>query len=284
MTRLRAKNIRHITSTLSHYDLQLVKKTGATLRQIACRAIGIDEQEVCRTQSHFRVSIIPITSGQGMIKGFASAVKGIANHLGFPSSITRKTDVSGLGEAFEKGGNILLLADDHSFLAIHPVRRRVVDNAEATGKGFATALEMMTKGLREKEVLLIGAGRVGQSAAQSMAGMGAHLTVYDVDKDRSENLARRIRALLKVGVRVENDVEEALVRHRIYFDASPSPQFIHSKHITPDTYVAAPGVPLGLSPSARDKASDRLLHDPLQIGVATMILDAVYGNQEKVLP
>jgi len=284
MTRLRARDIHHITSTLGHYDLQLLKKTGGTLSQIACRAIDIDEQEVYRTQSQFRVSVIPITSGQGIIEGFASAVKGIAKHLGFPSSITRKTDVSGLGEAFEKGGNIILLADDHSFLAINPARRRVVDNAEATGKGFATALEMMTKGLRGKEVLLIGAGQVGQSAAQSMVRMGAHLTVYDVDRGRSENLARKIRALLKVGVKVENDVEEALIRHRIYFDASPSPQFIHSKHITPDTYVAAPGVPLGLSPSARDKASDRLLHDPLQIGVATMILDAVYGNQEKILP
>ncbi len=276
MTRLRAKDIRNITTTLNDYDLQLVKKTGGTLRQIACRTVGIEEEKVCRIQDNFRISVIPISSGQGIIEGFALAVDSIARHLGFPSSITKKTDVSGLGEAFEKGANVIMVADDHSFLAINPALRKVVDNAEATGKGFATGLEMMTKGLWGKKVLLIGAGRVGKSAALSMVRMGAHLTVYDIDRGRSENLAREIRDILKNEVKVETDVEEALLQHRIYFDASPSPKFIHSKHITPDTSVAAPGVPLGLSPGAQEKASDRLLHDPLQIGVATMIMDAVW--------
>ncbi len=284
MTRLRAKDIRNITATLKDYDLQLVKKTGGTLRQIACRAAGIDEEEVCRIQDNFKISIIPITSGQGIIEGFALAVESIARHLGFPSSITQKTDISGLEEAFQTGAEMIMMADDHSFLIINLAPRKVVDNAEATGKGFATALEMMTKGLWGKEVLLIGAGQVGRSAALSMVRMGAHLTIYDVDRNRSENLAREIKNLLKVSVKVENEMEEALLRHRIYFDASPSPKFIHTKHITSDTFVAAPGIPLGLSPAAREKASDRLLHDPLQIGVATMIMDAVYGSKEKVLP
>jgi len=284
VTRLRAKDIRNITTTLKEYDLQLIRKTGGTLKQIACRTVGIDEEEIYRIHDNPKISIVPITSGQGIIEGFALAVESIARHLGFPSSITQKTDVSGLGEAFQTGANMIMMADDHSFLIINLPLKKVVDNAEATGKGFATALEMMTKGLSGKEVLLIGAGQVGRSAALSMVGMGAHLTVYDIDMGRSENLARGIRDLLKDDVRVENDLEEALLRHRIYFDSSPSPKFIHTKHITSDTFVAAPGVPLGLSPAAREKASDRLLHDPLQIGVATMIMDAVYGSKEKVLP
>ena len=80
-----------------------------------------------------------------------------------------------------------------------------------------------------------------------MARMGAHLSVYDIDRGRSENLAREMRNILRDEVRVEIDVDEALHRHRIYFDASPAPKFILSKHITPETFVAAPGVPLGLS-------------------------------------
>ena len=284
MTRLRAKDIHNITTSLNDYDAQLVKKTGGTLRQIACLTVGIDEEEVRRSQDNFRVSVIPITSGQGIIDGFASVVESITRHLGFPSSATQKTDVSGLGEAFEKGANIIMLADDHSFLAINPGLGRVVDNAEATGKGFATALERMIRGLRGKEVLLIGAGRVGKSAALSMARMGAHLSVYDIDRGRSENLAGEMRNILRDEVRVEIDVDEALHRYRIYFDASPAPEFILSKHITPETFVAAPGVPLGLSPGARAKASDRLLHDPLQIGVATMIMEAAYGSKKEILP
>jgi len=34
-------------------------------------------------------------------------------------------------------------------------------------------------------------------------------------------------------------------------------------------------MPSGLSKNARVKISDRFLHDPLQIGVATMIVEAV---------
>jgi hypothetical protein len=34
-------------------------------------------------------------------------------------------------------------------------------------------------------------------------------------------------------------------------------------------------MPLGLSPAARKKVSRRLLHDPLQIGVATMGMAAL---------
>ena len=102
MTRLRAKDIRNITTALKDYDAQLVKKTGETLRQIACLAVGIDEEEVRRSQDNFRVSVIPITSGQGIIDGFASVVESITRHPGFPSSATQKTDVSGLGKPLKK--------------------------------------------------------------------------------------------------------------------------------------------------------------------------------------
>jgi hypothetical protein len=40
--------------------------------------------------------------------------------------------------------------------------------------------------------------------------------------------------------------------------------------ITARTYIAAPGVPLGLTAAAAVKAAPRLLHDRLQIGVAAM--------------
>jgi len=39
--------------------------------------------------------------------------------------------------------------------------------------------------------------------------------------------------------------------------------------------VAAPGMPLGLTAAAAEKTGLRLLHDPLQIGVATMAVEAL---------
>ena len=50
---------------------------------------------------------------------------------------------------------------------------------------------------------------------------------------------------------------------------------IEAKHIQPTTAIAAPGVPLGLSPEAQTRIESRLIHDPLQIGVATMMAFAV---------
>jgi pyrrolysine biosynthesis protein PylD len=55
---------------------------------------------------------------------------------------------------------------------------------------------------------------------------------------------------------------------------------IKAHHITSETYVSAPGVPLGLDKDARGKISDRLLHDPLQIGVATMVACALKAHME----
>jgi pyrrolysine biosynthesis protein PylD len=45
-----------------------------------------------------------------------------------------------------------------------------------------------------------------------------------------------------------------------------------------DTYISAPGMPTGLGAGALKKLSGRYLHDPLQIGVATMIVEAAGGS------
>ena len=282
--RLRTEDIRDIRRTLRTYDKQLLKITGGTLQDIACRAVGINSKQVRPSQDQRLVAVIPVTWGRGIIKGFAQAVEGIASHLGFPSFVTKETDVLGLGEAFERKASVILLSDDRSFLAICPRRGRVIENSDATGRGFATALTMMKKGLRGEAVLVVGTGHVGRSAAVALVEMGAHVSVYDVDQTSSRKLSNRIKKILKREVTIEEDLDDSLRRHRIYFDASPSPGFIHSKHITTDTFIAAPGIPLGISPEGQNKIKDRLLHDPLQIGVATMLMDALYGSKEKILP
>jgi len=66
-----------------------------------------------------------------------------------------------------------------------------------------------------------------------------------------------------------------LNRYTLYYDASPAPDIIHPEHIKPHTFVAACGIPLGLSDEARTLVEERLIHDPLQLGTAAMLAMAV---------
>ncbi len=60
-------------------------------------------------------------------------------------------------------------------------------------------------------------------------------------------------------------------------DATPVPNIISEDMITKDTFIAAPGIPLGLTKNARKKISpNQLIHDSLELGVATMALDAIF--------
>jgi pyrrolysine biosynthesis protein PylD len=63
--------------------------------------------------------------------------------------------------------------------------------------------------------------------------------------------------------------------HRLVVDATNAAEIIQAQDISPETYVAAPGMPLGLSRDALRKVSSRLLHDSLQIGVATMAFEVL---------
>jgi pyrrolysine biosynthesis protein PylD len=64
----------------------------------------------------------------------------------------------------------------------------------------------------------------------------------------------------------DSDVEADLI-----FDATNTGDHIHIDRITKSTLVAAPGMPCGITAAARRVLGNRLLHDPLHIGVATMV-------------
>jgi pyrrolysine biosynthesis protein PylD len=75
-------------------------------------------------------------------------------------------------------------------------------------------------------------------------------------------------------ITVERNLEEALSRYTVFFDASPAANIIQARHIKPETFIAAPGIPLGLSEEAYFLVKERLIHDVLEIGVATMFVHA----------
>lgn len=275
MTRLATDDVRSIPAELADYDSGLTAKTGCSLRGIACLAAGVQEEEIKDSLKNARIGVIPITGGKGVITGFCDAVAGIVAHMGCKTVITQATDVAGLAEAFEKRADIVMLADDHRFVALHTVSRPMIENAVATGMGFVAGLGLMTGDLKMKNVLVIGCGPVGRSATAELVAMRARISVYDSNSTRSLDLAEALKQSSNVTIQIVKDLDQALKSHKFIIDASPATDIIHARHIMADTYISAPGVPVGLDQDALLKIGNRLLHDPLQIGVATMTMLAL---------
>jgi pyrrolysine biosynthesis protein PylD len=99
--------------------------------------------------------------------------------------------------------------------------------------------------------------------------MGVSVTVCDIDIQIALTLQKEI-----ADVQIDDDWRLRQEKYQCIIDATPAVDLIDASLITPGTYVAVPGVPCGLSSDARKKLANRYLHDPLQIGVAAMVIDA----------
>ena len=201
MTRLASDDVKSISSELSAYDAELAARTGHSLRGIGCLAAGLPENKIKHHLKSTHIGVIPINAGEGVIAGFCNAVAGIVSHLGCKTFITRASDVAGLAEAIKEKTDIIMLADDHQFIALHAASGRLIENAAATGKGFATGMHLMAGELKKRNVLVIGCGPVGKSATEALLAMGACVSIYDINPARSSALSRGAREAGAVAVR-----------------------------------------------------------------------------------
>jgi pyrrolysine biosynthesis protein PylD len=275
MTRLTTDDIASISDELHAYDEELIAKTGRTLAGSACLAAGTTEAAIKKIAGKIRVGVVPITFGQGIIAGFGETLAGIVSHVGCQAFVTQQADVAGWAESFEKKADILMFADDDRFIAVDVASRQVVDNAVATAKGFVAGLDLMASGLKQKNVLVLGCGPVGSAAAQALIKQKSIVSVYDINSSCSENLVNKIKQKSEAEINILEGLDRALTDHQFIIDATPAAEFIQAHQISQQTYISAPGVPLGLDKAAQAKIAGRLLHDPLQIGVATMITFAL---------
>lgn len=273
MTRLVADDIRSIPSTIGLYDSELKKKTGSSLKEIAETAVGCPVGLF--SPGDVLVAVIPVTAGFGKIEGFPEAVNAIVNHLGFNSFITVSPDVKGLTEAYDSAAQVIMLADDHIFAAVNLKNRKVIDNGHATAKGYIAALKSMAGNLEGEKALIIGAGQVGGKAAEYLADLQVRMAVYDPDRSREKNLAERIKGQYDIPVLSGLNLTDAMKDCKIIFDASPAKAIIRESDLGADTLIIAPGMPLGLEEKVSEKVISRTIHDPLQIGVATMLYDCL---------
>ena len=274
MTRLEDRDIDHIARHLDEYDAHLKRMTGASLRQIACMAAGVDEALLVDLVDRVRIAAVPVSSGLGVIGGFCGAVAAIVSRLGFETFVTESCDIAGIAEGFEKGADILMLADDDRFVALTAGRRHVVDNTQATAQGFVAGLELMKGGVAGESVLVLGCGPVGMAAAKALIDRGADVALCDIQQERALAALREIDQDASDRIRMEVSPHTAVERYELIFDATNVGDFIEPAHLTPHTMVAAAGMPCALTPEAMVKHRDRVLHDALEIGTATMAVQA----------
>jgi pyrrolysine biosynthesis protein PylD len=274
MTRLRTEDIENIPQALTAYDRQLLNKTGHTLKGVVCHTLGVTDEEFEQAAKSCKACVIPLSCGQGIINCFSAAVSSIISHLGLRSFVAQHPDVAGLAEAFERKADIILLADDDRFVAINVHTRYVSDNTLMAAKGYVAGLDLMAGGLENKDALVIGCGRLGRYTAKTLVAMGVLVSVCDINLQLALSLQKEIVDQLETVIQIDNDWRSTPGKYHCIIDATPSTELIDASVLARDTYVAVPGVPCGLSSEARKKVSDQYLHDPLQIGVATMVIDA----------
>lgn len=268
MTRLTEKDLAGLDNILNSYDLHLYNNFGLTLKSASITAAGISKEYFDKKLQEISVAVIPVTMGQGIIGNFSYTVKSILQYVGANVFITESYDVAGIAEGINRGANLLFMADDNQFIALNNHKGIISDNAEATARGFVTALNAAAKGLENKEVLLIGAGKVGSFALEHLNELDAKVAVYDIDNKKLEQFKQ-------LGLKIETNINEALNKYKYIFDASPMGDFIDLDLLHPEVYIAAPGMPLGLTKEAYKTLNKRVIHDPLQLGVATMLAMAL---------
>ncbi|TYQ12757.1 UNVERIFIED_CONTAM: pyrrolysine biosynthesis protein PylD [Acetivibrio alkalicellulosi] len=264
MTRLNTMDISDISNRINIYDRELKKTLGYTLEEIAKKSVRAFYSD--SIYKEYKVAVIPVTSGMGIINGFCETVSDILKHIRANVFVTEKTDVGGIQEAFEKNADIIFMSDDDTCAAFSLNGKVYSDNGYVTGVAFAAALEIMMEKEGE-EVLILGAGPVGIAAAQYFSQIGAIPVICDLQEDKARDVASKIK-----NAKVEKSLKN-LNKYTYILDASTSGDFIKEEDIKETTIISAPGIPLGAAKEIRDKVF--IFHNPLEIGIMTMYFDCL---------
>ncbi|MDP4160258.1 MAG: hypothetical protein Q8911_10950, partial [Bacillota bacterium] len=94
--------------------------------------------------------------------------------------------------------------------------------------------------------------------------LGAKVSVLEVDEVK-------IAALTQAGINAIYNRKENLASYQFIVDASPQGDFLDLSNLHSQAAIAAPGIPFGLTKAAHQVFKNRVIHDPLELGVATML-------------
>ncbi len=271
MTRLTDDDVKSISDTLDELDAMLREKAGRGLKSIACEAAGIPQNMI--DPRVFEIAVVPITSGLGVISRFSESVRDACKWLGFDAYVTEGTDVTGFAEAVDRKASMIFMADDYQYVAYNTAANRQADNSTGTAMGYVACLDASAGGVRGKEVLILGAGRVGSRAARLLRDKGADVVIADIDKPKAEAVAASVP-----GISVADDIDSAISSHDLILNASPA--HVSSYLIRDGAIISSPGVPHTFDEAAYAKAT--IIHDPLVIGTAAMLMMSASYSQHGI--
>jgi pyrrolysine biosynthesis protein PylD len=269
MTRLLSEQVLHIPEQMTKYNHVLRQKIGCDLLELGNYIT--ETQYSADFLSENKIAVIPISSGEGLIKGFSKAVAGILDFIGFDAFITENIDFKGIEEAYQKKADIIFMADDDTFLALNLQNKKCVNNNLGTAKAYVNALELMTSGLNNEEVFVLGLGPIGMKSIELLIEKNIQVGVYDID----ESKIRTVKEQYNSQVEIFANPKEAFKQYDFIIEATPANDTILEGYLDSDTYIAAPGVPLGVNELAFKKVEDKLIHDPLQLGVVVMAFEVL---------
>lgn len=271
MTRLCESDLAGQADDWGAYAARLRRTVGCGLEEVCARALDLPPDAVRRALAAVRVGVVPVSSGEGRIPGFAGLLAATARALG-SAAVVLPPDDEGFAQARAGACDVLLWADDATYLAEHVRSGHSAENGWATGRGFAAALcGMAERHDLERRVLVLGAGPVGTSAAAWLAGQGFAVTLCDTVAGRAQARAADIPQCRGITPR-ELD---GLASFFCLLDASPTDACFPRQHLAAGACISAPCVPcpwLGCAP-----VPERVWHDPLQLGTAVMLAAAACG-------
>ena len=212
------------------------------------------------------IGIIPITSGKGKIDLFSESIHETLNLFNINSFITKNTDVSGYYEAIEKKADIILMADDNTYLAFNINKKKITNNNYATGKIYSNILIHSNTISCKKEVLVIGLGNVGIPAIINFLNNNYDVYIYDINSILIKKIIKKYPKLKEYSLLSNKKF------HKI-FEATPSKNTIKESMITKNTIISTPGIPRAISEYLENKYNISLIMEPLGIGTIGMLYD-----------
>lgn len=260
MALLTPENLENINKQLQEADSAVRRVTGLDIKGVCNDFYGT-------TTCCEKVGIVPVTSGDGIIGSFSESLHAIAGYFGFDSFVTGMPDVSGYYEAVRNGAQIILMADDHTFLAHNLKNGKIANNQPCTGIIYA---EIASRNLKasSKDVLAVGLGRVGFPGVAHFVHKGFKVYGYDADRALLEKTASGLGI---IPFDPNNPGNGSPEKFSIIFEATPCANTIPESLISENCVISTPGIPCAISKDLQKKYNVELIMEPLGIGTASML-------------
>jgi len=255
---------------LTPEDLKNINKQLQEADSAVRRVTGLDIKGICKdfygtTPCCEKVGIVPVTSGNGIIGSFSESLHAITEYFGFDSFVTDMPDVSGYYEAVRNGAQIILMADDNTFLAHNLKNGKIANNQPCTGIIYAEIASRYLKA-DSKDVLAVGLGKVGFPGVAHLVHKGFRVYGYDADRALLEKTVSSLGIIPFDPVNPDNPRKFSII-----FEATPCADTIPESVISENCVISTPGIPCAISKDLQKKYGVELVMDPLGLGTACML-------------